>query len=600
MHIRFRHILLLALLACVSTTPGLEAASTSAPKHAIAMYGEPKYPEGFTHFDYTNPDAPKGGAVKEAEIGTFDTLNGFILKGVSAAGIGLIYDTLMVESEDEPFSKYGLVAESIEVSPLHDMVTFKLRDIARFHDGTPITADDVVFTFNTLMKDGHPSFKAYYHDVKSVEKIDDHTVRFLLSNPENRELPLILGQLPVLPKHYWEGKDFSKPTLDIPLGSGAYKIEAFDSGKWIRYTRVADYWGADLPVNKGRFNFDSIQYDYYRDATVAVEAFKAGEYDMRQENIARVWAESYNVPAVTEGRMKKIEIPHEIPTGMQGIVMNIRKDKFKDARVREALQYTLDFEWQNKSFFYNGYKRTESYFSNSDFASRGLPDEAELKLLEPLRDQIPPRVFTDEYHPPKTDGSGNSRANLIKARNLLKDAGYVVKNGILVNSVTNEPFQIEVLLSSPSLERIIAQVIKNMKKLGITANMRTVDSAQYIKRMEAFDYDMTVHVFGQSLSPGNEQIDYWHSSKADVDGSRNVIGIKNPAVDALVAKLIAANTKEELITASRALDRVLLWNFYIIPNWYVRSFRVVYWDKFGRPDIAPKYGFGFDSWWVKK
>lgn len=571
-----------------------------AAEHGIAMYGEPKYPLNFTHFDYTDPDAKKGGSVRMAAIGTFDSLNSHILKGVAAASLGWTYDTLLTSSDDEPFSRYGLLAEKIELAEDRGSVTFTLREEARWHDGKKITADDVVFSFNTLMSEGHPFLRAYYRDVQSVEKMAENKVSFIFADKTNRELPLIVGDMPILSKHYWKENDFSKSTLTPPLGSGPYKIDALDAGKWIRYKRVEDYWGKDLPVNKGRYNFDEVTYYYYRDATVAVEAFKAGEYDFRNENISKVWNNSYNIPEVEQTLINKEKIPHKIPTGMQAFVYNTRRGKFSDVRVRKALAYAFDFEWTNKNLFNGAYTRTKSYFSNSEFASHGLPEEDELKLLEPFHDKLPREVFEQEYNPPATNGSGiDIRTNLLKARDMLQKSGWDInKEGLLENGDNSEIMEIEFLLNSPSFERVIAPVIQNMKKLGITATMRTVDSAQYIKRVEDFDFDIVVNVFGQSNAPGNEQIDYWHSSKADVKGSRNLAGIKNEVVDALVEKILTAETKEDLLTATRSLDRVLLHGHYVIPNWYFRFFRVIYWNKFGRPKTFPKYALGFENWWI--
>lgn len=568
--------------------------------HAIAMFGEPKYAEDFTHFDYVNPDAPKGGDVKLAAIGTFDSLNNFILKGIPAAGVGMIYDTLLVSSDDEPFTKYGLLAESIELPEDRNWVSFTLRKEARWHDGTPVTADDVVFSFNTLTTKGHPFYRSYYHAVAKAEALSPHTVKFTFAEGNNRELPLIVGDLPIISEAYYSTHDFSSSSLTPPLGSGAYKVDEVNVGKWVRYKRVDDYWGKDLPVNRGRYNFDTITYDYYRDANVAVEAFKAGEYDFRQENISKQWANAYDIAQVKDGRIVKEEIPAYNPTGMQAFVFNTRLEKFSDPRVRRALAYAFDFEWTNKNLFYDAYTRTKSYFSNSDFASHELPSAGELALLEPYRDQLPPELFTEVYEPPSTDGSGNIRSNLIKARDLLKDAGWTVNDGALTHQTTGQVMEIEFLFNSPTFERIAGAMIQNLKKLGIHAEIRTVDSAQYIKRTESFDFDVIMHVFGQSSSPGNEQKDYWHSSNANIQGSRNLIGVNNPAVDALVEKVISANSKEELVDAVRALDRVLLFQHYVIPNWHVNVFRVIYWNKLKRPSHLPRYSLAFDAWWVEQ
>jgi microcin C transport system substrate-binding protein len=576
-------------------------AGPSAPQpkittsYAMSMFGDLKYGPGFKHFEYVNPEAPKGGDVKLAAIGTFDTLNPFVLKGVPAAGIGLIFDTLMVGSSDEPFSEYGLIAESIEVPADRSWVAFTLRPEARFHDGSAITVDDVIWTFETLKAKGQPFFRSYYAQVTKAEKVGDRKVKFTFGPGENRELPLIVGQLPVLSKAYWSKRDFEKTTLEAPLGSGPYRVEAVEAGRSITYRRVKDYWGAKLPVRVGQNNFDSMRYDYYRDITVAVEAFKGGEYDFRQENVAKNWATAYNTPAVSQGLIKKDGIKNEVPTGMQAFVYNTRRPVFQDARVRQALAYAFDFEWMNKNLFYGSYTRTKSYFSNSELASRGLPSPEELKILEPFRGKIPDEVFTKEYVPP--DGS-NHREAAREALRLLQDAGWVVKGQKLVDAKTGEPMSFEILISDPTWERIALPFAKSLERLGVTARVRTIDTAQYQNRADNFDFDMTVWVWGQSLSPGNEQRDDWGSAAATTPGSRNVAGIKDPVIDKLIDLVITAPDRKSLVARTQALDRALLWGFYVIPHWHINIFRVVYWDKFGRPAINPKYALGFNTWWV--
>ena len=568
--------------------------------HGLAMHGDLKYDADFSHFDYVNPDAPKGGKVRQFSIGSFDNLNPFILKGVSAAGIGRISESLMAGSEDEAFSQYGLIAESVEMPADRTWVAFTLRPEARWHDGTPITVDDVIFSLEILKTKGHPFYRAYYGDVIKAEKIGEGKVKFTFAEGLNRELPLIVGELPILSKTYYETHDFEKTTLVSPLGSGPYRVESVDPGRSITYTRVEDYWGADLPVKRGRHNFDTIRIDYYRDPTVAMEAFKAHEYDFRSENASKVWATAYVGEAFDDGRIVKQEISHKIPTGMQSFTFNTRRDKFADPRLRRALGYAFDFEWTNKNLFNSAYTRTESYFSNSELASSGLLDEAELALLEPFRTQIPAKVFEAVYETPTTDGSGNARNNLRKALKLLAEAGWLIIGGKLVNPTDGRPLEIEFLIVSPLFERILAPFIKNLEKLGISAKIRLVDSAQYQKRLEEFDFDMIVTSIGQSPSPGNEQSDYWTTVAADTPGSRNYAGIKDPVVDSLVATLIAAPDRDSLITATRALDRVLLSGYYVIPHWHIRSFRVAYWNKLRRPAIAPTYSLGFDAWWVDR
>jgi microcin C transport system substrate-binding protein len=590
-------------LLTVSLTPvrdgGVQAADTHvSSRHGLSIYGDLKYGPGFKHFDYVSPDARKGGDVRLAAIGTFDNLNPYILKGVPAAGLAQTFETLTVASTDEPSSEYGLIAERIEVPADRAWVAFTLRPEARFHDGSPITAADVVWTFQTLKTKGHPAYRAYYAQVVKAEAIGPRKVKFTFGRGENRELPVITGQLPVLSKAYWSTRDFEKTTLDAPLGSGPYRVESVDAGRAIVYRRVKDYWGAKLPVRVGQENFDTIRYDYYRDGTVALEAFKAGQYDFRLENSAKNWATAYNLPAVARGLIKKEEIRNQVPTGMQGYVFNTRRPIFRDRRVRQALGYAFDFEWSNKNLFYGAYVRTKSYFSNSELASAGLPGGEELKVLELFRTQLVPEVFTTPYEPPKTDGRGDIRSSLREALGLLKEAGWVVRGQRLVNAETGEPMQFEILLADPQFERITLPFAKNLERLGVTARVRTVDTAQYQNRIDSFDFDMAVTVWPESLSPGNEQTDLWTSEQAGVPGSRNLAGIRDPVVDKLVQLVIRAPDRASLVARTRALDRALLWGFYVIPQFHIRSFRVAFWDKFDRPRISPKYALGFDTWWV--
>ncbi|BBK39655.1 ABC transporter substrate-binding protein [Allostella sp. ATCC 35155] len=592
-------VLALAAPALVMSALVKPAMADETPRHGMSMYGDLKYPPGFRHFDYANPDAPKGGTVRMAAIGTYDTLNPFTLKGVPAAGAGLLFQTLTVNSGDEPFSEYGVVAESFVVPADRSWVAFNLRPQARFNDGSPITADDVVFTFETLKTKGAPFYRTYYADVVKAEATGPGQVRFTFRSNDNPELPLIVGQMPVLSRAYWAGRDFEKTTLDAPLGSGPYVVEAADPGRSITFRRVANHWSDDIPALKGQYNFARIRYDYYRDSTVALEAFKGGEYDFRQENAAKDWATGYDSPAVTEGLIKREEIANEQPTGMQGFVFNTRRPIFADRRVRAAIAQAFDFEWTNRTLFYGAYTRTRSYFSNSELASRGLPSPAELKILEPFRGQIPEEVFTRAYNPPSTDGSGNLRDNLRTAFELLKSAGWSIRDRRMVNDRTGEPLAFEILLAQPNWERITLPFAKNLERLGIQARVRTVDTAQYQKRMETFDYDMTVEVFPQSLSPGNEQRDMWSSAAAKVEGSRNTIGVSDPVVDKLIELVINAPDRQSLIDRTRALDRVLLWGHYTIPNWHIRSWRIAYWDRFARPQVTAKYSLGFlSTWWV--
>ena len=587
--------LVLAVLAWGSAA-GAETAVT--PVHGIAMHGALKYPAGFKQFDYVNPDAPKGGEIRLAEIGGWDSLNPFIVKGETPGGADLPFETLLINAADEAFSEYGLIAESLETPPDRSWVIYTLRPQARWHDGKPITADDVMFSFDLLKAKGHPRFRFYYAAVDKVERLGDRRVKFSFKPGDNRELPLILGQLPILPKHYWQGRDFAATTLEPPLGSGPYRVASSDTGRTITYERVKDYWGANLAVRRGQNNFDRIRYDSYRDSTVALEAFKAGEYDWRLENEARKWATAYDDwAALKDGRGRKEALPNQRPAGMQAFVFNLRRDLFQDPRVRQALGYAFDFEWTNKTLFYGQYTRTGSYFANSELAATGLPGPLELKVLDPLRALMPPEVFTTVYQPPATDGDGTIRPNLRRAMALLEQAGWRVEDGKLVKD--GQPFAFEILLVQPTWERIALPFARNLARLGITASVRTVDTAQYKNRLDHYDFDMVVNVWGESQSPGNEQASFWGSESADHPGSQNMAGIKNPAVDALIEQVIAAPDRDALVARTRALDRVLLWNHYVIPHWYLGRDRLVWWDKFGRPAVTPADGVQLFSWWVR-
>ena len=574
------------------------SAFAAEAQHGIALHGDPKYPANFAHYDYVNPDAPKGGELRLAAIGTFDNLNPYILKGLSAAEASNVFETLMDSAMDEPFSQYGRLAQSVSVGPDRAWVSYVLRPEARFQDDKPVTPDDVIFSFETLRDKGHPFYRSYYKDVLKAEKTGANEVKFTFKGTGNTELPLIMGQMPVLSKAFWQGKAFAATTLEPIIGSGPYKISSVNQGRSITYTRVKNWWGENLPVNKGKYNFDTITIDYYRDATVALEALMAGRYDFRLENIAKNWATAYTSPAVKQGMILKKEVKIEVPSGMQGFVFNTRRAIFKDPRVRQALTLAFDFEWGNKNLAYGAYKRTDSYFANSELASTGLPSQEELALLEPYRGRIPDEVFTQTYAPPKTDGTGDIRDNLRKATALLTEAGWTLKDGKLVDA-QGTPFRFEIVESSPMFERWVQPYLRNLERLGITAAFRVVDSSQYQNMINDFDFDMTVSVFSQSLSPGNEQRDYWTSSKADQKGSRNLIGLRNPAVDDLVEKLIHAKDREELKTVAHALDRVLLWGHYVVPHWNSGVYRLAYWDKFGQPAVTPKFGLDPNSlWWI--
>nr|VFK28275.1 MAG: microcin C transport system substrate-binding protein [Candidatus Kentron sp. MB]VFK32525.1 MAG: microcin C transport system substrate-binding protein [Candidatus Kentron sp. MB]VFK75961.1 MAG: microcin C transport system substrate-binding protein [Candidatus Kentron sp. MB] len=565
--------------------------------HAMALHGEPKYRADFTHFDYVNPAAPKGGDIHLAVQGVFDSFHAFIPKGNAADDLGLLYDPLLVNSSDEPFTEYGLIAECMEIPEDRSQVTFTLRKEARWHDGRPITVEDVIWTFETLITQGHPSFRFYYANVAGVEKSGERRVTFTFKESGNRELPLIVGQMSILPRHYWENRDFSRTTLEPPLGSGPYRIASFDPGRRVVLERVPDYWAADLPVRRGQYNFDRMHYDYYRDATVIREALKAGEIDFRLENQAKAWATDYRVPAVRKGWLIKESAPHRRPAGMQAFVMNTRRPVFADRRARLAFSLAMDFEWTNKNLFFSQYTRTESYFANSELAAIGLPSDEELAILEPHRDQLPPEVFTTPYRAPTTDGSGWPRKNLLRAARLLDEAGWVIRDMERVRAVTGELMAFEILLVSKQFERIALPFVRNLKRLGVQVRVRLVDSSQYINRLRAFDFDMFVGVWGQSDSPGNEQRNYWSSASAHSPAARNFAGIRDPVVDRLIERLIEAPDRAALVTRARALDRVLLHGHYVIPNWHHTADRLLYWDKFSRPEHTAPSGVSLHRWW---
>ena len=563
------------------------------PVHGIAMHGELKYGPDFTRLDYADPNALKGGNVTFGVIGTFDSFNPYTIQGTP--GPGASYETLTTSTLDEPFSQYGLIAETMEVPSDRSWVIFNLRKEARWHDGQPITADDVVYSFNVLKEKGPPFYQSYYSSVSKAEKLGDLRVKFTFAPGDNRELPLIIGQLPVLPEHLWKNRDITQPSLDIPDGSGPYKISKYEAGRSITLQRVPDYWGEKLPINVGQNNFDTMRYDFYRDGTVALEAFKGGAFDIRLENSAKNWATAYNVPAVKDGRIVREVIPTEGRNLMQGYVFNLRRPIFQDRKVREALQYAFDFEWSNKTLFYGQYVRIRSYFGPSELGSTGLPSPEELKILEPYRGKIPDEVFTTEYNPPKTDGSGDDRANLEIASKILDDAGWKVVDGVRTKDGLKLDF--EILLDDPTFERVSQPFIQNLGEIGVKAHIRTVDTAQYQKRTDQFDYDMTVNLVAQSLSPGNEQRDFWGSKSADITGGRNLSGIKDPVIDALVEKIVGATDRDDLVTSTRALDRVLQWGFYYIPHWNAPFNRVAYWNKYAHPATMPKYSLTYDTWW---
>jgi microcin C transport system substrate-binding protein len=577
-------------------------------RHGLSLFGQLKYPLGFKHFDYVNANAPKGGAVRMIAFGTFDNFNDVVagLKGSLAAGAGMISDSLMAGSLDEVSTDYGLIAEAVSHPPDFASTTFRLRPAARHHDGRPITVEDVIFSME-MFKKHSPMLAAYYRHVVKVEKSAEREVTFIFDAPGNREMPVILGQLSVLPKHWWEGtdasgkkRDIGATTLEPPLGNGAYRIKEFVAGRTVVYERVKDYWAKDLNVNVGRDNFDEMRFEYFRDATVAIEAFKADHIDWRSENSAKNWATAYDFPAVKNKRVLLEEFPVRNRGIMQAFAFNARRDKFKDPRLRRAFNFAYDFEEMNKQMFFGQYKRINSYFEGTELASSGLPQGQELDILETVRDKVPPEVFTTPYTNPVGGNAENVRANLREATRLLKDAGYEIRNQKLVNAKSGEAMSVEILTEDPNVERYILFYKPSLERLGVTVTVRTVDDPQYENRLRNWDFDIIVASWPESLSPGNEQRDFWGTPAADTPGSRNYVGIKNPAVDALIERVIFAKDRVELVAATKALDRVLLWNYYVVPQFTSDTTRTARWDRFGRPDPLPKYAaaaFPTVWWW---
>jgi microcin C transport system substrate-binding protein len=587
-----------AALAAGFLVVGQASAQGVTRTHGHTLVGKLQYGPDFEHWRYVNPNAPKGGDVVQFTIGDFDSFHPFILEGRPGAGLGLMYESLFTSNLDELSAHYGLLAEWMEYPDDLSWVTFKIRDEARWHDGVPVSVDDIIWSLEILKTEGHPYYGQYFKNLARAEDLGGNQVRIYFETEDlNRELPHIAGQLPVLPKHYWESRNFAESTLDPPLGSGPYRIKDFDAPSSITYELVPDYWGKDLPANVGLNNFGTIRIDYYLDQTIALEAFKAGEYDFRSENNSKMWAVDYESPGLRDGLIVKRLIPNDSPAGMQGFFINIRQPQFQDRAVREALQYVFDFEWTNSTLFYGQYTRTRSYFENSELAATGMPGPAELAYLEPHRAALPPELFTQEYNPPVTQGDGNLRAMLQEAQTRLAEAGWTVEDGRLVDA-NGEQMRIEFLLISPSFERIVGPVVQNMERLGIDSSQRTVETAQYQERVETFDFDVIVSTRRQSLSPGNEQRDFWGCESAQTEGGGNIIGICDPVVEDLIEQIIAAPDRESLIAVSKAMDRVLQWGYYVIPNWHINSFRVAYWDTFGQPEATPRYGVGTSTWWV--
>ena len=591
-------VALYALAIAVLGAPALAAAAPSA-----ALGYTPKYPPGFTHFEYVNPQAPKRGQLAVSVLGNYAHFNPFILKGIPGAGLlELVVEPLMVQSEDEPYSVYAHLARDIALAPDRLSVTFRLDPRARFSNGDAVTADDVKFSFDTLVgKHAHPRYRFYWADIKRATVLDARTVRFDFAKV-NPELYLIAAQMPVFARKWIGDKPFDKVTSTAPIGSGPYVLRAHDLGKSLTYERNPNYWARELPTRKGMYNFDRVVYRYYLDDTVIFEALKTGEFDFFYETHSKRWAREYNGPQFRSGRIKKREVKHFNNAGMQGFVFNLRRPLFQDARVRRAITLALDFEWSNRNLFYGQYTRCDSYFSNSELAATGLPTGDELKLLEPFRAQLPASVFTQVWRPPSTAAPGSLRENLKTAQALLAEAGWRLRDGRLRNA-RGDALEFEVMLVQKGFERIMAPFARNLAKIGVIAHYRTVDTSLYQRRTDTFNFDMVVEAFGQSQSPGNELINYWHSSTAEQEGSSNVMGIKNPVVDKLIEKVIYAPDRKRLVTAVRALDRVMLHEDYLVPNWYIATHRIAYWDRFDYPKTLPRYyqatPWALATWWAR-
>ncbi|WP_278621263.1 extracellular solute-binding protein [Ectopseudomonas oleovorans] len=599
------------LLLFLSLALSFPASATISESHGYAQFGTLKYPASFSHFDWVNPDAPKGGTLRIMASGTFDTLNPYTFKGsspISTAhflqyGANELNEPLMVgtgaydPSGDEPASSYGLIARSVEYSEDRSWVVFNLRPEARFHDGKPITAYDVAFSYRLLRNDGHPQYRTNLQEVKRVDILGRHRIRFVFKRTGNPLLILRLGELPVLPQHYWKDRDFKSTTFEAPLGSGPYRIVQVVPGRRLVFERVKDWWGKDLPVNRGKYNFDRVEVEFYRDNHVAFEAFKAGEFDFYIENQAKNWSNGYRFPAVTRGEVIRAEIPHQIPTQTQALFMNTRRDLFSDRRVREALGLMFDFEWTNRTLFNNAYVRAASYYPNSEFSATGKPEGAEWLLLSPHRDKLPARLLTEPPTQPVTDGRGIPRETLRRALGLLADAGWK-PSGQELRNARGQRLEFEIMLVNPSLERILQPYTANLASIGIRANLRTVDRAQYKQRLDQFDYDMILLTLPQNLSPGLEQSLYFHSSQVNIKGGKNYAGVNDPVVDEMIDKLLSAQTRDEQVAATRALDRVLLWQHYSIPNWYINYHRLAYRNRFAFV-TTPPYTLGLRTWWLK-
>ncbi|MBJ2255516.1 extracellular solute-binding protein [Pseudomonas psychrophila] len=595
----------------ISLALSFPVSASLSESHGYAQFGTLKYPATFTHFDWVNPDAPKGGTLKVMAFGTFDTLNPYTFKGTSPVstpnflqyGVNELNETLMAgtgqyaPSGDEPTSSYGLIAQSVEYNEDRSWVVFNLRPEARFHDGKPITAYDVAFSYNLLLKEGHPQYRTNLQEVQRVDILGPKRIRFVFKRANNPLLILRLGELPVLPQHYWAKRDFKATTFEPPLGSGPYRITKVTPGRQLVFEHVKNWWGANLPVNRGKYNFDRVEVEFYRDSDVAFEAFKAREFDIYIEHQAKNWANGYNFPAVRRGDVVKAEIAHQIPTQTQGLFMNSRRATFEQTRVREALGLMFDFEWTNRTLFNGAYKRASSFYPNSEFSASGIPQGHEWLMLSPWRNQLPPELFSQAFALPQTDGRGIPRETMRQALGLLAESGWKLSGQRLLNS-EDKPLRFEILLVNPNLERILQPYVENLASIGVDARLRTVDRAQYKQRLDQFDFDMILMTLDQTLSPGLEQWQYFHSSQANVKGSKNYAGVSSPLVDQLLERLLAAQNRDEQLSAGRALDRVLLWQHYIIPNWYLNYHRLAYRNRFAFV-TTPPYTLGLSAWWLK-
>ncbi len=590
---------LLTLLFVVILGSNSYASEKIVKSHGYAIYSELKYNSDFTHYDFVNPEAPKGGEFRQAHIGTFNSVNANILKGTKAPGLDYIYDALLVKSMDELNSYYGLVAETLEYPEDLSWVIFNLRKTAKWHDGTPITADDIVFSFHTLKEKGDPNFRITLVDVKSVEKLSKHRVRYnFIIKREPLQIPIV-GELPIINKKFFEGKAFDQ-FEDVYPTSGPYKIKEYSNGKFIKFERVKDYWGKDLPVYKGLYNFDIINYDCYHESTIAVEAFKAGAFDFREENVSQIWATSYQGKNFSNGKIIKETVRHNLPSNLQAYFLNMRKEELKDIALRKAIYYAYDFDWANKNLFYGIYTRTKGYFDNTVYAAKGLPEGLELEVLRKFKDELPKEIFKEEFYVPSTDSySMRNRENLRIAKQTLLDAGYKIVGEHMVNPITNRPIELEIIYHFQGFERLLLAFKENLAKIGITLNLRLMDYAQYLLRMENFDYDIITAAFTPTTFPGRNQVQLWDSS-SDVKGGFNLSGVRSKAIDYILNHLVEAANKDEVIAYARALDRALLWNYYAVPQMHSNSYRIVYWNKFGIPRVRPEYALGVEAWWIKQ